>query len=323
MVPHDPGYDSSTSTILLPPAHSDNHTNSTVTTTAQLDAIHLETLGNKFTNIGLGPETAMMLMHQYTSNTITNKGYRIYQNAFIKWAFQQHPPVSISEFLVQDLINFLYSLHNSRQLKVGTLQMARSAVLHLSLALESIREHALLHMFFNALSHLAPPVSLHKPTIDMRPSIDFAQEILSSVDTSFFLLHTSTFFPALSLILTSVVAPKERRKKRAIIKPFTATTISAWLCRFINKSTTDTISIRSIASSCALAQGIALDDIVTLGNWTSSTTFHNHYKRQHMTTVDFTSAVLSGSSTTLSEPEDNFHDAMDTVDEDKKLFDLD
>ncbi|KAK4514699.1 uncharacterized protein ATC70_002301 [Mucor velutinosus] len=147
-----------------------------------------------------------------------------------------------------------------------------------------------------------------------------------------------------------VVAPKENRRKRRIIKPFTihphtsdielcpvqgfkalhdhsglasrppgsqlfvkshliqqslsSSTISSWLHRdFIALCTSEpNVSIRSLAYSRVLDLGVSRDDIVILGNWTSSSTIENHYQRNQMAQVDFTSTVLS-------DPLDQFFDA--------------
>ncbi|KAI8050092.1 hypothetical protein BDF21DRAFT_392519, partial [Thamnidium elegans] len=64
--------------------------------------------------------------------------------------------------------------------------------------------------------------------------------------------------------------------------------------------------MRSLASSRALDKGVSIDNIVSLGNWASSSTFQDHYRRNQMATVDFTSTALSGSF------EDEFFDASDT-----------
>ena len=122
-----------------------------------------------------------------------------------------------------------------------------------------------------------------------------------------------------------VVSPKETRKKRRIIKPFTvhphqddielcpvecfkalqmhpslaarpersqlfvkshlishplsSSTLSSWLHReFISLSTNESrVSIRSLASSRALDQGVSMENIASLGNWASSSTFQEHY----------------------------------------------
>ncbi|KAI8640282.1 hypothetical protein BD408DRAFT_452710 [Parasitella parasitica] len=88
-------------------------------------------------------------------------------------------------------------------------------------------------------------------------------------------------------------------KSNNIRKPLAAATISSWLHKhFISKSIAESrLSIRSLASSSAMESGIQLDDLVTLGNWASSDALANHYQRNHMTTIDFTSTTLSASTT--------------------------
>ncbi|CEP10240.1 hypothetical protein [Parasitella parasitica] len=95
-------------------------------------------------------------------------------------------------------------------------------------------------------------------------------------------------------------------KSNLIHQPLTSSTISSWLHRsFIALCTSEpNVSIRSLASSRALDLGVARENIVTLGNWTSSSTFENHYQRNQMAQVDFTSTILS-------DPVDQFYDATD------------
>ncbi|KAI8638297.1 hypothetical protein BD408DRAFT_320981, partial [Parasitella parasitica] len=130
-----------------------------------------------------------------------------------------------------------------------------------------------------------------------------------------------------------VVAPKETRSKRPlrdhpalqarrrdshlfvksnnIHQPLSASALLSWPHReFISLATSESrVSIRSLASSRALEQqGVPVQDIVTLGNWTSSSdTFRNHYQQNHMAQVDFTSTVLSGTGhDEFFDPQDNF-----------------
>ncbi|KAG0804514.1 hypothetical protein G6F57_014550 [Rhizopus arrhizus] len=58
-------------------------------------------------------------------------------------------------------------------------------------------------------------------------------------------------------------------KSNNIRQPLSASTLSSWLHReFISLSTSESrVSIRSLASSRALDQGVSMDHIVTLGNW--------------------------------------------------------
>ncbi|KAI8878748.1 hypothetical protein K501DRAFT_336557 [Backusella circina FSU 941] len=89
-------------------------------------------------------------------------------------------------------------------------------------------------------------------------------------------------------------------------------TIQRWLSKLLNISTSESrVSIRSIASSLALQAGIPKDDIVSMGNWSNSTTFENYYCREHLSTFGFTNTLL-----TLDEDDDNnsddiFFDALE------------
>ncbi|KAG1367341.1 hypothetical protein G6F61_012995 [Rhizopus arrhizus] len=75
--------------------------------------------------------------------------------------------------------------------------------------------------------------------------------------------------------------------------PVKSSTISSWLRRLLLHSTSESrISVRSLGLSLALCSGIPLDDIVALGNWRSSETFHKFYRREHMSTVNFTISIL-------------------------------
>ncbi|KAI8078912.1 uncharacterized protein BX664DRAFT_362455 [Halteromyces radiatus] len=71
------------------------------------------------------------------------------------------------------------------------------------------------------------------------------------------------------------------------------TTISSWIRTLLKFSTIESrVSLRSLGSSIALQEGIDLDDIATLGNWKSTDTFNTHYRRQHMSQVDFTNKII-------------------------------
>jgi hypothetical protein len=84
------------------------------------------------------------------------------------------------------------------------------------------------------------------------------------------------------------------------------TTISSWIRRFIQLSTSEPrVNLRSLASSLALRSGISVEDIITLGNWSSSDVFHNHYRREHLSLIDFTNTVLQ----VPVEDQDTFYNA--------------
>jgi hypothetical protein len=235
----------------------------------------------------------------------------------------------------------------------------------------------LVNSYLDALYKQAPPISIHRPTIDLTPALVRARSIPSRSSTSLkllqqklaFLLAMAAFLrpsdlaripysscnvrPTDGCLNFTVVSPKETRRKRRIIKPFTihphstdielcpvecfkalqghpelrprpqdsqlfiksnnisqplsSHTLSSWLHReFISLCTNEPgVSIRSLASSRALDQGVSIDNIVALGNWASSSTFQNHYQRNQMAMVDFTSTVLSGDV-------EEFYDAFDS-----------
>ncbi|ORE13128.1 hypothetical protein BCV71DRAFT_159613, partial [Rhizopus microsporus] len=80
-------------------------------------------------------------------------------------------------------------------------------------------------------------------------------------------------------------------------EPLATPTISTWLRNMIRVSTEErSISVRSIASSLTLRCGVPKEDIVTLGNWTNSSTFENHYRREHTSCLNFTQILISTSS---------------------------
>ncbi|KAI8878749.1 hypothetical protein K501DRAFT_158420, partial [Backusella circina FSU 941] len=82
--------------------------------------------------------------------------------------------------------------------------------------------------------------------------------------------------------------------------PLQVRTIQNWLAKLFTISTSESrVSIRSLASSLALQAGIPKNDIVTMGNWSNSTTFENHYCREHLSTFGFTNTLL-----TLDEDDD-------------------
>lgn len=72
------------------------------------------------------------------------------------------------------------------------------------------------------------------------------------------------------------------------------TTISTWLRNLMRLSTSQKPipSVRSVASDLALARGAPLSDVVTMGNWSSTDVFNNHYRRQRLQRQNITNFVL-------------------------------
>ncbi|CEP17814.1 hypothetical protein [Parasitella parasitica] len=305
---------------------------------SELDALRgVALIRSKVERLQLNDQATKDLLQQRLAPTPTNQGYRKTHLRFLAWA-QQHG-VSFTEFTSADVINFLADMKQAHSLQVSTLKTMRSAVVHLHNDPEDIRGNTMINSYLDIIARQAPPpVSIHRPTVDLAPVINLAQSILSSTSISpqrlqqklAFLLAMSAFMrpsdlaripfaschisnSVLSLHSAFLTRPSNSNiffNSNNAQKPLTSSTLSSWLYReFISLCTSEPgVSIRSLASSRALALGISQADIVTLGNWTSSDTFRNHYLRDHMATVDFTSTVLSDDTT------DNvFVDAFDSL----------
>ncbi|KAI9314653.1 hypothetical protein BX666DRAFT_1862215 [Dichotomocladium elegans] len=87
-----------------------------------------------------------------------------------------------------------------------------------------------------------------------------------------------------------------------VSSPLKVSTISGWLQRLMRLSAPDDYgsstppSLRSVASDLALTRGASLDDVLVMGNWSSSTVFNNHYHRTIQREHNLSDRVL-GSTT--------------------------
>ncbi|CEG67567.1 hypothetical protein RMATCC62417_03977 [Rhizopus microsporus] len=99
----------------------------------------------------------------------------------------------------------------------------------------------------------------------------------------------------------------------APLKPLSVRIIQRWIGKLVIISTTEPrVSLRSIASSLALKAGISKDDIVTMGNWSSSAVFENHYRREHLSQFDFSNTLIDIDDA-ADEDDDQFFDAEDNM----------
>jgi hypothetical protein len=97
-------------------------------------------------------------------------------------------------------------------------------------------------------------------------------------------------------------------------KTLSVRTVQAWLTKLLRMSTDEKgVSIRSIASSLALKSGIPKEDIITLGNWVSSSTFENHYRREHLSDYDFTNTLITELDMDSDGSKEEFFDAEDNL----------
>ncbi|KAI9243243.1 hypothetical protein BDA99DRAFT_449257, partial [Phascolomyces articulosus] len=51
-------------------------------------------------------------------------------------------------------------------------------------------------------------------------------------------------------------------------------------------------SVRSLGTDLAIKNGIPLDDVVTLGNWSLAALIENHYRRERIIQTNATSFIL-------------------------------
>ncbi|ORE02525.1 hypothetical protein BCV72DRAFT_215075, partial [Rhizopus microsporus var. microsporus] len=333
--------------------------------------------------------SSSILLDRRLENSTTNCTYRRGQFLFLEWSLQHR--VNINGFSAADIVNFLSDMHYQFGYSSSTLRLFRSSILAFHQNKASLdNELHLVNSLLNTLTRREPPKEIHRPTIDISPTLNYIRQIQSSTSTPLPLLQKKTaFLLAMTAFLRpsglhcidlqsadinngfqltfQVVSSKETRDHRRIIKPFTifpnqdyslcpvrtfialrdhpslshfstcsslfvnsrcpqeplaTSTISTWLRSMIRISTEErNVSVRSIASSLALRLGIPKEDIVTLRNWTNSSTFENHYQREHMPCFNFTQILLSTDSSTSTEEEradfdmddqeeDTFFDAM-------------
>jgi hypothetical protein len=99
----------------------------------------------------------------------------------------------------------------------------------------------------------------------------------------------------------------------APLKPLSIRTIQRWIGKLVRISTTEPrVTLRSIASSLALKAGIPKDDIVTMGNLSSSAVFENHYCHEHLSQFDFSNTLIAIDDA-VDEDSDQFIDTEDNT----------
>ncbi|CAO0803490.1 unnamed protein product [Mucor circinelloides] len=158
--------------------------NSSPPTTAELDALRVEIIKQQLLRKNLHAQAVEDLLTQKLAPTGTNLGYRKNQLRFLAWAIQHN--VSCTSFSAVNLANFLADMRRVHGLQASTLKTLRSAVAHLHDESKGVRDSDLINSYIDYMIKQVPPVSIHRPTV-----------------------------------VFQVVAPKETRGKRRIIKPFT------------------------------------------------------------------------------------------------------
>ncbi|KAG2224150.1 hypothetical protein INT45_000165 [Circinella minor] len=300
----------------------------------QLEARRVEILHTQYQHTALNQEAQQLLTQHNLRDTSTNRSYQRGQLLFLKWASDNN--ISDNNFSTIDLINFLSTMKSTYDYAITTLQLFRSAVTQLHHNPISLRDDPLLNKFIITLAAQAPPIRLHRPTIDLQPTFNYLSN-LNNASTTFaslqgklaFLLGVACFFrpsdlqriPLASIQVSSdftflslesttlcpiqtFLAYRDRHPQCSSInlfvnsispdQPLQASTIQGWISRLLRKSTSKPrVSLRCIASSLALASGVPKEDVVTMGNWSNSLTFENHYRREHLSLFDFTSILIT------------------------------
>jgi hypothetical protein len=377
LVPNDPVPEYQLTFTAPPVSHCPTSTDRDLANDQQyLETRRLELIRSKYQQSDLNENARAIFINHRIQDNSTNKSYKPGQMLFLKWCLEKQ--ISQQFFTPADLINFLSDMHTNRSYAVSTIQLFRSAVTNLHYDPNSLREDERLNSFIATLLGQAPPIQLHRPTISLQPTVDHLRALdnsaisLATLQSKLaFLLGVTCFLrpsdlqriPLSSVSVSdgstlsfNVDCPKEKRKRRRIIKSFqvkahidqricpvytfqiflqrrppcqattlfvnslqpnnliSSRTIQSWISRLIDLSTDEKrVSLRSIASSLALQSGIPKEDVVTMGNWTSSKTFEDHYRREHLSMFDFTNTLIISSDThdDDSQDDDVFYDAMD------------
>lgn len=140
------------------------------------------------------------------------------------------------------MINFLSTMKLTHNYAVTTFQLFRSAVSQLHQDPSSLRDDPLLNKFIVTLAAQAPPIRLHRKTIDLKPTFNYLSRLTNSTPTTLaslqeklaFLHGIACFFRPSDLqriFFTSVYVssdftvlsfdihcPKEKHSSRKIIK---------------------------------------------------------------------------------------------------------
>jgi hypothetical protein len=202
----------------------------------------MDIIRTKLVRQNLNAQAIEDLLAERLADNATNQQYRRNQLRFLAWATRNN--TSFTDFTSSDVVNFLASMREEHKMQASTLKTVRTAVAHLHDDTTGISENQLINSYLDTIARQAPPVSIHRPTIDASPALAYARSIASRTTTNIkllqqklvFLLAMAAFlrpsdlaripFSACSIsesncLLLQVVAPKETRNKRRIIKPFT------------------------------------------------------------------------------------------------------
>ncbi|KAG1276268.1 hypothetical protein G6F66_012584 [Rhizopus arrhizus] len=224
---------------------TNHHGTDAMATPASVEALRLEALGASSSTPGLTAMSTSLLRAPRLMDTTTNKSYKRGQTLFIEWALAQD--ISLTSFTDVHLTNFLSEMFQVHGYNHSTICLFRSAVTHLHEHPSSLRSSDIVNSLIASLKSRAPPQPIHRPTVDMSPSLKAVRLIdINDLSTALphlqqklaFLLGMAAFLRPSDLrridfaaayieiernrqyLSFQVVAPKERRAGRRIIRPF-------------------------------------------------------------------------------------------------------
>lgn len=200
-----------------------------------LEAFRVECLRRKFRFLEYHDNTVNHLLA--TNRSLNARSYRKFQLEFLSWCITQQ--VDPNHFTMATLINFLSTMRS--RYSVNSLPLMRTAIIHFHVQPSLFQHDSQLEQLFNIWREEAPPVPIERPPVDLTPSFAFCRTIESSAHSSLYnLAHKTVFLLAITGFLRpsdlhrinlqdsfvdgsrclhlSVVAPKEKRNGRRIVK---------------------------------------------------------------------------------------------------------
>ncbi|KAI9286774.1 hypothetical protein BC943DRAFT_351531 [Umbelopsis sp. AD052] len=280
---------------------------------SELETLRLETIQRRFADKGYSLTAIKSLTKSIEDQTGLKSPYRRAQYLFLQWSLAHSvDPVHFSQ---SDLTNFLLEALAAGY-SLSTIQIYLTAICLLHTDPDQVRSSTTLKALLKRTRRSAPSKEMLKPTVDIAPTLRFLAQIPSDHSAPLNDLNKKTQWPhyyGLPTLRGSVclIAPAMMvamfnlgNRQRPSGKLFTNSknpaktlriaTISSWLKSLerISTSQTPIPSVRSIASELALARGASLSDVVTMGNWSNSEVFDNHYRRQRLQSQNITNFVL-------------------------------
>ncbi|OAD68480.1 hypothetical protein PHYBLDRAFT_150653 [Phycomyces blakesleeanus NRRL 1555(-)] len=257
-----------------------------------VEACCIQTIKCKFNNTGLTNESVLLLIDSALTNTLTNRIYQWGQHLFI-----------------------------------ATIKNHHTAALKLHINPKSLCCHEDVQTVFSCLALQAPPLRQTRPSIDFASTLDHVASIVSATSTSLTPLSRKTAFlivmtaflhlsnlARLQLLSARVDISSDADYSRASTArppqhlfvnahqpmiPVQISTISSWLRSLLQLSMHESVLVQSIAFTLVLEHDMSLNNIVTLGNWSSCEVFQQYYSCNHTSSADFTNIVLRPSASVL------------------------